>query len=84
VNYLPLPPAIQAVPVDEGFIDYSGFLSALCDGGFRGTIAYEICSPVVGGGGIDNLDRYSRRFLDFVNRVSSAASQEGVLAEQGR
>ncbi len=78
VNYLPLPPAIQAVPVDEGFIDYSGFLSALCGGGFRGTAAYEICSPVVGGGGIDNLDRYARRFLDFINRFSSAAPQEGV------
>lgn len=74
VNYSPLPPALQAVPIDEGFIDYRGFLSALREAGFRGSVAYEICSPVLGGGGMENLDRYARRFIDFLNEFRRAAN----------
>ena len=50
VNYERLVPAVQAVPMDEGFIDYRAFLSALEEGGFKGAIAYEMCSPLRGGG----------------------------------
>lgn len=82
VNYVPLPPAMQAVPVDEGFIDYPSFLSALVEGGFRGSVAYEICSPVYGGGSIENLDRYCRRFLDFFNDFRCANRQTAPLAER--
>lgn len=76
VNYSQLPPAMQAVPIDEGFIDYSSFLSALLQSGFCGSVAYEICSPVRGGGSIKNLDRYCRRFLDFFNEFRCATLQE--------
>lgn len=65
VNYTSLTPAVQAVPVDEGFIDYNAFLDALAAEGFRGSIAYEMCSPLAGGGAMENLDRYARRFLEF-------------------
>jgi len=40
----------MAVPIDEGFIGYRAFLSALCAGGFKGRVAYEICSPTRDGG----------------------------------
>ena len=72
VNYEPLQPALQAVPIDEGFIDYGRFLGALWDAGFDGSVAYEICSPVTGGGGMDNLDRYARRFLQFFQELLSS------------
>ncbi len=66
VNYTPLTPYMQAVPVDEGFIDYGAFLGALQAGGFDGSVAYEMCSPLSGGGGIENLDAYASRFVGFL------------------
>lgn len=71
VNYEALPPALQAVPIDEGFIDYRAFLSALQEAGFKGSVAYEICSPVLGRGSLENLDRYALRFLEFMRKVGT-------------
>jgi sugar phosphate isomerase/epimerase len=65
VNYTARTPYAQAVPIDEGFIDYGKFLGDLRSGGFRGSVAYEMCSPLVGGGSMENLDRYAARFLEF-------------------
>jgi sugar phosphate isomerase/epimerase len=72
VNYERLVPAVQAVPMDEGFIDYPAFLSALTAGGFKGATAYEMCSPLKGGGSLENLDRYARRFIEFMTGAPSA------------
>ncbi len=69
VNYDTKNPALLAVPIDEGFIDYRAFLQALCAGGFSGSVAYEICSPIRDGGSLETLDRYARSFLEFLNRV---------------
>jgi len=66
VNYEKLTPAVQAVPIDEGFIDYAAFLRALEAGGYSGAVAYEMCSPLRGGGGVENLDRCARKFLEFM------------------
>jgi len=66
VNYEKRMPEIQAVPIDEGFIDYTAFFSALEAGGYSGTVAYEMCSPLRGGGGVGNLDCYARKFLKFM------------------
>src|SRR5260370_25378010 len=66
VNYEKLTPSIQAVPIDEGFIDYTAFLTALEDAGYNGAVAYEMCSPLLGGGTVENLNRYARTFLDFM------------------
>jgi len=68
VNYTALTPHVQAVPIDEGFIDYHKFLSTLRAGGFRGSVAYEMCSPLMGGGSMENLDHYATRFLEFFHQ----------------
>jgi len=73
VNYEKLTPSVEAVPIDEGFIDYRGFLTALETGGYNGAVAYEMCSPLRGGGSEDNLDRYARKFLEFM-RLSAQAT----------
>ena len=65
VNYVAETPQTVAVPMGEGFIDYRGFLRALGDGGFQGTVAYEMCSPLRDGGSLAVLDRYARRFLEY-------------------
>jgi len=49
----------------EGFIDYAAFLRALSVAGFRGSIAYEMCSPLRGGGSMENLDACAARFLEW-------------------
>ena len=69
INYRAETPYAQAVPIDEGFIDYAAFLGALREGGFSGTVAYEMCSPILGGGSLANLDSYARRFLQFMSAV---------------
>jgi sugar phosphate isomerase/epimerase len=69
VNYEPQRPYVQAVQMGEGFIDYRGFFDALETGGFHGSIAYEMCSPLLGGGDIKNLDRYAERFLHYMADV---------------
>ena len=66
VNYAREPDVVRAVPMGEGFIDYRGFFRALREGGFRGSVAYEMCSPLRGGGGEENLDRCARRFLEYM------------------
>lgn len=67
VNYEPQTAATQAVPMGEGFIDYKLFLGALRAGGYEGTVAYEMCSPLKGGGAIENLDRCAKRFIEYMD-----------------
>ena len=57
---------IKACPPGEGFIDYKTFFDALRTSGFEGTVAFEMCSPLLGGGSLENLDRYARQFLDYI------------------
>jgi sugar phosphate isomerase/epimerase len=74
VNYEKLTPSVQAVPIDEGFVDYATFLSALDAGGFAGTVAYEMCSPLLGGGSMDNLDRYARKFVAYIRTLGAGVA----------
>jgi sugar phosphate isomerase/epimerase len=64
----PILPTTRAVPVDEGFLDFAGYLSALERNGFKGAVTYEMCSPLRGGGSVENLDLYARRFVEFPNK----------------
>ena len=67
VNYEPNPPElVRAVPFGTGFIDYAAFFTGLRDGGFTGLATYEMCSPVRGGGAIENLDHYARTYLTWM------------------
>ena len=70
-NYQELPAWMQAVPMDEGFIDYHRFLGALQDGGFAGSVSYEMCSPLRDGGSVESLDRYALQFLESINRFQN-------------
>jgi sugar phosphate isomerase/epimerase len=78
VNYEAMTPSVQAVPIDEGFIDYTAFLAAMARGGYSGAVAYEMCSPLRGGGGLENLDRYATRFLEFIRGFRQAANAQGA------
>jgi sugar phosphate isomerase/epimerase len=73
VNYEERLPLAQAVPMGEGFIDYQGFFEALRAGGFRGSVAYEMCSPLRGGGSEENLDGHARRFLEWMVGMEGTA-----------
>jgi hypothetical protein len=42
-------------------------------GGFEGSVAYEMCSPLLGGGSLENLDRYARRFVEFMDECRGLA-----------
>jgi len=66
VSYEKQPSRAQAVAMDQGFIDYAAFLRALEEAGFDGTVAYEMCSPLLGGATLGNLDRHAAAFLEFM------------------
>lgn len=60
------PDMVRAVKFGEGFIDYPAFFKGLKEGGFDGIANFEMCSPVRGGGTIDNLDAYSQHYLEWM------------------
>ena len=67
VNYEPAgPDLVRAVPFGTGFIDYAAFFRGLRDGGFDGLATYEMCSPVRGGGALENLDQYARTYVQWM------------------
>lgn len=67
VNYEPQSPDwVRAVPFGTGFIDYAAFFKGLRDGGFNGVATYEMCSPVRGGGALENLDACAAKYLDWM------------------
>jgi len=67
INYRRMPEEmVRAVPMGEGDMANVEFLHALQAGGFDGPIAYEMCSPLRGGGSLENLDRCARRFLEWL------------------
>lgn len=73
VNYERLdPPAVRAVPLGEGFIDCDAFLAGLKAGGFDGYVAYEMCSPLRGGGSEANLDRAASLSLRKIRELIGA------------
>ena len=74
VNYVRETDYVQAVPVGEGIIDYRSFLSSLREGGYDGFVAYEMCSPLRDGSDLETLDRYARRFVEFMRPWKGARS----------
>jgi len=67
VNYERVQPdLVRAVKFGEGFIDYPAFFRGLKDGGFDGVANYEMCSPIRGGGSLENLDAYAARYVAWM------------------
>jgi sugar phosphate isomerase/epimerase len=67
VNYQPAgPDLIRAVPFGAGFIGYEAFFRGLKDGGFDGVATYEMCSPLRGGGTLENLDRCAVHYVQWM------------------
>lgn len=66
VNYEMSLDWIRAVPLGDGFIDNTTFLNALRAAGFDGYVAYEMCSPIRGGGSEDNLDHTAKNSLAWL------------------
>lgn len=67
VNYQRiLPELVRAVPFGQGFIDYQAFFAGLREGGFDGLANYEMCSPLRGGGSLDNLDRCAAAYVAWM------------------
>jgi sugar phosphate isomerase/epimerase len=74
VNYVADDAAVRAVPMGHGFIDYRSFFAALAEAGYTGHVAYEMCSPLQGGGSEENLDRCARAFLDYMRSLPTGGS----------
>jgi sugar phosphate isomerase/epimerase len=62
------PDLVRAVKFGEGFINYPAFFRGLKDGGFDGIANYEMCSPIRGGGAVQNLDAYASHFVQWMNK----------------
>lgn len=69
VNYRRIDDMVRAVPLGEGFVDLDSFFAGLREGGFDGYVAYEMCSPLRGGGREENLDRSAKASLETINRL---------------
>lgn len=70
INYRRLePPTVRAVPLGEGFLDLEAFFAGLKEGGFQGYVAYEMCSPLRGGGGEANLDAAAGKSLEKIRHL---------------
>lgn len=75
VNYERVEPdQVRAVPFGQGFIDYRAFFTGLRDGGFDGIATYEMCSPLRGGGSLENLDQCAAAYLNW---MAAAGLTEG-------
>jgi len=77
VNYEGVSPdLVRAVRFGEGFIDYPAFFQGLKEGGFDGIANFEMCSPVRGGGALENLDQYAGHCVRWM--------RENVLNQEQR
>jgi sugar phosphate isomerase/epimerase len=65
------PAAVRAVPLGEGFVDLKAFFAGLKEGGFDGYVAYEMCSPLRGGGSEANLDLAATKSLAKIRALLS-------------
>ena len=67
IDYDRVSPAFsRAVPFGNGSIDYVSFFRGLREGGFDGIATFEICSPLRGGGSLENLDSCARQYLEWM------------------
>ena len=67
-NYKAEQPAMRAVPMGYGIIDYKTWFDALKEIGYQGWVVYEMCEVLDGGGSIENLDKTAKIFLDYMKQ----------------
>lgn len=78
INYQPVdPPAVKAVKLGEGCLDLDGYFRGLREGGFSGYVAYEICSPIRGGGSEANLDAAAMHALKNIRKWANDSAVTG-------
>lgn len=75
VNFKNAPSMNGACPLGEGFVDLESFFAGLIDGGFKGYTAYEMCSPLRGGGSEENLDDTALKSLKKIRELIGGASR---------
>jgi sugar phosphate isomerase/epimerase len=69
VNYEKVqPPAVLAVPMGSGDLEYKTFFDAVAAEGYDGWVSYEMCSPVRDGGELATLQQYARQFLEYMKQ----------------
>jgi sugar phosphate isomerase/epimerase len=57
------------VPAGQGQVDYRTFFRALKSIGYDAYMAYEICTPIQGGGSEANLDRCAKQSLEYLRTL---------------
>ena len=72
LNFIPETSALRAVPMGEGFIAYDAVFHGLASAGFDGYAVYEMCSPLRGGGGRENLYACAHQFVEWMRRFEAA------------
>lgn len=63
------PMQLNATALGEGEVDLKGFVEVLKEVGYDGYLSYEICGAVLGGGGEENLDKYSKMGLKYMRDI---------------
>lgn len=67
-NFITRTPAIRAVQMGEGIIDYTSFFEGLAEINYQGWVAYEMCEVLKGGGGLKNLDFTAKKFIEYMKQ----------------
>jgi sugar phosphate isomerase/epimerase len=63
------PDLVRAVPLGDGEMNNLAFLRGLRSRGYHGPVAYEMCSPLRGGGSLENLDAAARQALSWLRET---------------
>lgn len=72
VNYSRLdPPMVRATTMSKGEIDFKTFLESLNKNGYDGWVVYEMCSPLIGGPSMENLDQHAKEFVTWMDESFS-------------
>jgi sugar phosphate isomerase/epimerase len=75
INYERVQPdLVRAVRFGQGFIDYAAFFKGLKEGGFDGIATYEMCSPIRGGGTMENLDAYAAQYVRWMKENTQSGA----------
>lgn len=67
-NYKTEQPAMRAVPMGQGIIDYETWFATLKEIGYQGWVVYEMCEVLDGGGSMENMDKTAKIFLDYMKQ----------------